>query len=520
MLVHQLIQFYARSFSDELMISEAGRKFSFLSGNAYINRIGNLLLAKGLSAGDRVAILGENSADHIMLFFAAGELGVVMVPMNFRLAIDELEYIVTDAGAKLLIVTDPESLEKAEKLADRIEGMEVYANFESESENWNDALNSCDDTPCPSPESLAPDTSILQLYTSGTTGRPKGVVLTHQNLLSLSLQNVGGLLNKPGVGTRELIIAPLFHVGGLATAIIALLAGGGVVLHRAFDPDAVADTLERDGITAVFMVPLMIQALIHGVTDIHQRDFSLLKRITYGAAPISETLLGEAISVFDCEFVQYFGQTETCGGVLSLAWPDHQKALAGQPELLRSCGRSMAGVDLRVCDENGNELPGGETGEFVVKSDTNMISYWRLPQETGKTLKDGWIHTGDAGYVDENGYAFLRDRIKDMVVTGGENVYPVEVEAVLSGHPSILEVAVIGIPDEKFGEALLAVVAVKPGASLTRDELVAFSRDKIAGFKIPRQLKIVDALPRNASGKVLKTVLRDPYWEGMDRSIG
>jgi len=520
MLAHQLIQFFARSFPDELMISEQGRNFDFASGNKYINRICNLLLAKGLSVGDRVSILGENSADHIMLFFAAGQLGIVLVPLNFRLAVDELEYIIRDAEATLLLVTDPGSLQKAEKLAVRIEGMEIYANFGSGASNWNDSLNSCDDSPYASHESLTPNNAILQLYTSGTTGRPKGVVLTHQNLLSLSLQNVAGLLNKPGVGTRELIIAPLFHVGGLATAIIALLAGGGVVLHRAFDPGAVVDTLEHDGITAVFMVPLMIQALIHGVSDIRQRDFSRLKRITYGAAPISESLLSEAILIFDCEFVQYFGQTETCGGVLSLAWPDHQKALAGQPELLRSCGRSMAGVSLKVCDAEGNELPVGETGEFVVRSGTNMISYWKLPQETQKTLIDGWIHTGDAGYIDENGYAFLRDRIKDMVVTGGENVYPVEVENVLSGHPSILELAVIGVPDEKFGEALLAVVALKPETSLTQDELLEFSRDKIAGFKIPRQMKIVDALPRNASGKVLKTVLRDPYWAGKDRSIG
>jgi acyl-CoA synthetase (AMP-forming)/AMP-acid ligase II len=520
MLVHHLIQFFARSFPDELMVSEVGRRFSFVSGNTYINRIVNLLQATGLSAGDRVAVLGENSADHIMLFFAAGQLGVVLVPLNFRLAVDELEYIVRDAEATLLVVTDSESLKKAEKLAARIAAMEIYSNFESESSNWNDALDSSYDTPCANVESLTSNNAILQLYTSGTTGRPKGVVLTHQNLLSLSLQNVAGLLNKPGVGTRELIIAPLFHVGGLATAIIALIAGGGVVLHRAFDPGVVADTLEHDGITAVFMVPLMIQALINGVADIRQRDFSRLKRITYGAAPISEGLLNEALLVFDCEFVQYFGQTETCGGILSLAWPDHQKALAGQPELLRSCGRSMAGVSLKVCDEDGNELSNGETGEFVVRSGTNMISYWKLPQETHKTLKDGWIHTGDAGYVNEDGYAFLRDRIKDMVVTGGENVYPVEVESVLSGHPSILELAVIGVPDEKFGEALLALVALKPGTALTEDELLEFSRDKIAGFKIPRQLKIVDALPRNASGKVLKTVLREPYWAGKDRNIG
>jgi len=312
----------------------------------------------------------------------------------------------------------------------------------------------------------------------------------------------------------------MFHVGGLATAAIAIMGGGGVVLHRAFDPDAVVHALEHDGITAVFMVPAMIQALLHGVSDIHQRDFSRLKCITYGAAPITEGLLREAIKVFGCEFVQYFGQTETCGGVSSLTWHDHELALSGRPELLRSCGRSMAGVRIKVCDQQGNELPCGETGEFVVKSDSNMISYWKLPLATEETLQDGWIHTGDAGYLDEDGYAFLRDRLKDMVITGGENVYPAEVENVLGAHPSILEVAVIGIPDEKYGEALLAIAALKQGASLTQDELLEFSREKIAGYKIPRALKIVDALPRNASGKILKTALRDPYWAGRGRSIG
>ena len=520
MLTHQLIQFFARSFADELMVSESGRSFTFASGNIYVNRIANLLLAKGLSAGDRVAILGENSADHLMLLFAIGQLGMVMVPLNFRLAVGELEYIIKDAEASLLLVTDNDSLKKAEQLAARIKGIEVYSNFKSEAGDWLDEVDGRKQTPVQAAEPLVPDGILLQLYTSGTTGRPKGVMISHRNLLSLSVQNSAGLMNRPHVGSRDLIIAPLFHVGGLATAVIALLAGGGVVLHRVFDPAAVVDALEGDGITAVFMVPAMIQALIHNVPDIRQRDFSHLKCITYGASPISEGLLREAISVFHCEFVQYFGQTETGGGVLSLTWNDHQMALSGRPDLLRSCGRSMAGVSIRVCDKRGNELPCGKTGELAVRSDTNMVSYWKLPQETQQTLKDGWIYTGDAGYLDENGYAFLRDRIKDMVVTGGENVYPAEVEQVLGAHPSILEVAVIGIPDQKYGEALLAVAVLKQGASLGQQELLEFCREKIAGYKIPRQLIIVDALPRNASGKILKTALREPYWAGKDRSIG
>jgi len=520
MLTHQLIQFFARSFADELMIGEKGRSFTFGSGNSHINRIAGLLSAKRLSAGCRVAILGENSADHIMLLFAAAQLGMVMVPLNFRLAVDELEYIIRDAETSLLLVTDADSLKKAEKLSARIEGMEVYSNFPSHAKSWNDEVENQDAVTLHAGEALTPQSPVLQLYTSGTTGRPKGVMLSHQNLLSLARQNSAGLMNRPGHGSRDLIIAPLFHVGGLATALIALLAGGAVVLHRMFDPAAVVDALERDGVTAVFMVPAMIQALIHQVEDIRQRDFGRLKCITYGASPISESLLREAISVFDCEFVQYFGQTETCGGVLSLTWNDHRAALSGQPELLRSCGRSMAGVSIKVCDRQGNVLPAGETGEFAIKSDTNMLSYWRLPRETQKTLKDGWVYTGDAGYLDEQGYAFLRDRIKDMVVTGGENVYPAEVENILGGHPSILEVAVIGVPDEKYGEALLAVAALRNGTTLTHGELLEYCREKIAGYKIPRQLKIVEALPRNASGKILKTTLREPYWAGKDRNIG
>lgn len=519
MLVQQLIQFYAQSFPEELMLSEVGRPFSFAGGQARIDRISNLLTAKGIGPGDRVAILGENSADHIFLLFGAAQIGAVLVPLNFRLAVDELEYIIGDAGSSMLLVTEETSLQKAEKLLERIEGMEIFTGFASSESRWEDALDGCTAGPVVSPAGMSKLDPILQLYTSGTTGRPKGVMLSHQNLMSQSVQSSAGNLSKAGIGTRDLIVAPLFHIGGIGTSTNALLAGGAVILHRVFDPAMVVDTLENDRITAVFLVPAMIQALLHGVPDIRERDFSHLQRITYGAAPISETVLCEAIDVFDCEFVQYFGQTETCGGVLSLTSYDHQKALAGRPDLLRSCGRCMAGIEIKVCDERGNELPSGETGEFVVRADSNMISYWNMPEETAKALRDGWVYTGDAGYMDEEGYAFLRDRIKDMVVTGGENVYPVEVEMVLSHHPSVLECAVIGIPDERYGEALLAIVALKSGASLTIEELVEFSREKIAGYKIPRQMKVVDELPRNASGKILKTVLREPYWAGKDRSI-
>ena len=206
------------------------------------------------------------------------------------------------------------------------------------------------------------------------------------------------------------------------------------------------DALEHEHVTAVFMVPAMIQAIVHGVPDLEARDFSGLRRVSYGAAPISESLLARAIEVFKCEFVQYYGMTETCGGALSMTWPDHQSALAGRPELLRSCGRAMAGVGVRIVGVDGAELPRGATGEIAIRSSTSVKGHWKLPDETGRALRDGWLHTGDAGYMDAEGFRYLRDRMKDLVITGGENVYPVEVERVLGGHPSILEVAVIGVP--------------------------------------------------------------------------
>jgi acyl-CoA synthetase (AMP-forming)/AMP-acid ligase II len=524
MLIHQLLQFHARSFAAApMLIGEGGHELSFAAGLARTEAIARLLLAQGLVPGDRVAILGENSMDHILILFGAAMAGMVAVPLNFRLAPRELEYILVDAEARMLVVPDRSSLEKGVELAGRVAGLRVFSGAPGVDgvPHWEAAQAavprsvSLGDT-----DRFSPTDVVLQLYTSGTTGFPKGVQLTHANIVGLALHSWCGLLSKPGPGSRELVIAPLFHVGGICTATNTLLAGGAVLLHRSFDPERVMDALEREHVTAVFMVPAMIQAIVHGVAGVEKRDVRGLKRVSYGAAPISESLLARAIEVFNCEVVQYYGMTETCGGALSMTWPDHQAALAGRPELLRSCGRAMAGVGVRIVGVDGTVLPQGETGEIAIRSTTNMKGYWKLPDETRRALRDGWVYTGDAGYMDTEGFVYLRDRMKDLVITGGENVYPVEVERVLGGHPSILEVAVIGVPDERFGEALLAVAVLRPGATLELDELVAYARDHIAGYKIPRQLTVVEALPRNASGKLQKAELRAPYWAGRQRPIG
>jgi acyl-CoA synthetase (AMP-forming)/AMP-acid ligase II len=270
---------------------------------------------------------------------------------------------------------------------------------------------------------------------------------------------------------------------------------------------------------SVFMVPAMIMAVLQ-IPDIEKRDFSGLKQIFYGASPISEAVLRRAMEVFGVDFIQMYGMTETGGTVVNLTVEDHQRALAGKPELLLSCGRPSVGVEVRIMDFDGNECPTGEVGEIWIKSDTNMLGYYNLPEATASSLTDGWVHSGDAGYMDEEGYIYLKDRIKDMVVSGGENIYPVEVENAIAHHEAVADVAVIGVPDEKYGEALLAFVVLKEGASLTVEEMIEFCRERIAGYKIPRKLEIIGEMPRNPSGKILKKELRKPYWEGIDRSIG
>jgi acyl-CoA synthetase (AMP-forming)/AMP-acid ligase II len=301
--------------------------------------------------------------------------------------------------------------------------------------------------------------------------------------------------------------------------VFGIFAGMETLLHRTFDPEVVVRDIEQHNVCNVFMVPAMIMAVLQ-LPGIEQRDFSRLAQVFYGASPISETVLRRAAEVFQCDFIQMYGMTETTGTVVNLSAEDHRRALAGRPELLRSCGRPSVGAEAMVVGSDGNELPRGEVGEIWLKSDTNMQGYFNLPDETCANLTQGWVHTGDAGYMDEDGYLYLKDRIKDMVVSGGENIYPVEVENAVAKHASVADVAVIGVPDEKFGEALLAFVVLKPGSSLELDELVTFCRDKIAGYKIPRQLEIVDELPRNPSGKILKKVLREPYWGRAGRNIG
>jgi acyl-CoA synthetase (AMP-forming)/AMP-acid ligase II len=503
LLLHDGFDFFASTREHLCFAVDGERSISYGDARREANRFAHAMRRAGLAPGDRLAYIGANSIEHALLYYAASKVGVVPVPLNPRLTTGEIAFVLADSGARAIVADDEVAARLPNDLACRV------AIGASVPDGWVPFDEWIAVQPDTDPAHRGRPSDVLyQMYTSGTTGRPKGVLLTQRSVLTNCAQVSAGLGYGIDSGDRWLIVAPLFHAAAVITAFNCVIGGGCLVIHRGFDAAAVVASLAHERISLTTLVPSMIHACLTTVPDVAAHDYGSLRAIAYGGSSIAEPTLRRAIEVFGCDFYQGFGQTESSAGLTYLTEIDHRLALDGRPELLASCGRALPGTEIRIVDPFGETLPTGEVGEVVARGPQLMDGYWNQPDETARVLRDGWLWTGDAGSLDDAGYLTIRDRIRDMVVTGGENVYPREVEGVLAMHPDVLDVAVIGLPDERWGEAVHALVVVEPGTALDEASLETHCRAHLAGFKVPRRFEVVASLPRNASGKVLKAELR------------
>jgi acyl-CoA synthetase (AMP-forming)/AMP-acid ligase II len=505
----------AKARGARIALEFEGRTTTYAELETRANAAAHLLQRLGAKAHDRVAWLSRNCDTFFEVFFAATLIRACLAPINFRLAEAEVAFILQDSDAVLFFVSD-EFFPMAQRIVAGLDrDIRLIAIGAQPDQLCYPILRDLEPTTPPqaTPEG---DDDVLQLYTSGTTGLPKGVRLSNDNyacFLEVSPQIEGFSYDGEEV---VLIVMPLFHVAGTNVSFAGLAHGCRVIVVADFAPAAVLQLIARQRVAHVFIVPAMIQMLLQA-PEIEGADLTSLRSIAYGASPISEAVLAAAKARFGCAFVQFYGMTESAGAGSFLA------PLAHTGDKLRSCGLPWPGLEVKICGAAG---PTGapalvrEVGQSAIRGAAVMKGYWRRPEATAETVIDGWLLTGDAGYQDEEGYFYVHDRVKDMIVTGGENVYPAEVENAIFGCPGVADVAVIGVPSERWGEAVKAVIVAKPGEAPSADAVIAWARARIAAYKAPKSVEIIDALPRNASGKVLRRELRAQYWQGRDRAIG
>jgi long-chain acyl-CoA synthetase len=497
--VADVVREHARLRGDHVAVRHGDAALTYAQLDERSSRLANALCALGAGEGSRVAYLGRSAPEVVELLFAVSKIGAVLVPLNWRLSTPELAAVLQDAGAPVLVAAPP-YLDVTAELTQPL-GVRVVAVGPE-----YDRLLAAHGATDPGRRGEAHDV-VVQMYTSGTTGVPKGVLTTHRNLAAAAETSPYWHFDAASVSLTPL---PMFHNGGIGWAFLGLWHGATTIIVSEFDAADVLDTFERQRVTNAVLVPTMLQ-LLTAVPGAADRDFSALRSIAYGASPITTPVLKAALRTFGCSFFGVYGLTESTGGVVQLEPEDHDPD-GPRAHLLRAAGKPLPWVEVRVVDPaTGVDLNPHGVGEVWLRAPNVMAGYFNRPDETAAALVDGWLRTGDGGYLDDEGYLFLTDRIKDMIVSGGENVYPIEVEEALAQHPDVADVAVIGAPDERWGETVMALVVPRPGTAPTADELVAYARERLAGYKLPRIVRLVDELPRTPSGKVLKRELRERY---------
>jgi acyl-CoA synthetase (AMP-forming)/AMP-acid ligase II len=504
-----LLPRHARERPTAVALRFGDRVTSYAELDVHSNQVVHALRAMGLRPGDRVAYLGKNSDRYFELLFGCAKANLIFVPVNWRLALPELTTMLGDADARVLFLGN--GFEQAGASLD-LPDIEARLSMGTDYAPWRDAQPAG-----PISIEIDPGDTALILYTSGTTGLPKGVELTHRNMILLLSTYDGSSANPFGLDARTIVCLPPYHIAGTGIGTMALAMGATATVLEEVSVTGIIETIERDRITSVVLVPAVILMLVQHC-EANPADLSSVRTLTYGASSIAEDLLLQAMRVFsNASLCQLYASTEATGVATFLA-PEHHDPARGK---LRSSGRAFASIELRIADAEGNPLPPGRVGEIVLRGPTVMKGYWRNPDATRAAFfAGGWLRTGDAAYMDEDGFVYIYDRVKDMIVTGAENVYPAEVENAIFGHPAVADVTVIGVPDPRWGEAVKAIVVPREGMTPTQDEIIAWARERIAGFKLPKSVDFVQALPRNPTGKVLRRELREPYWRGQTRQVG
>ena len=516
MLLGDIPERNARFYPDKAAVTDSEVKISHAQFYDRVKRLGNFILSAGLGKGDRVAVLSHNCHQYLELYFACVGIGTPVVPLNFRYSPSELLYVIRDSGARMIFYAREYagSIDVLKQNPTEIVHFICVNDSERESMTYNEIVSCCSAVP-PAVSIDEDDVAVLG-YTGGTTGKPKGVMTTHRNIIT-SCYNTA---LERGISLNDIFlnVPPVFHAGGANSMFAFAFLGATNVFLNTSSIDLILKAVKEHRITNFVLVPTMIMSLLEN-PNIGRYDLKSLKEIYYGTAPISVEPLKRLMKLMNCRLSQTYGMTETFVPVSILKAEDHVWMGEAAVQRLSSAGRPVMGVKVKIVDDRGNDVETGRVGEIMVQGKNVMKGYWKQPELTREVLKDGWLSTGDLGYMDELGYLFIVDRKKDMIISGGENIYAKEVEDVLFSHPDVANAVVIGVPDEKWGEAVKALVVKKKGTEFTEKELIDFCKERLAGYKKPKSVEFMQDFPKSAAGKILKRELRQKYWQGREKKI-
>lgn len=519
MLIGDMLRRDAKLYGKKIGLIDGEKRLSYSELNHRVNRLANGFVRFRLEKGNRVAVMANNCYEFVEAYFAVAKVGLVIVPVSPRLSTDEMSYIMGHSDSSALIY-DEEFQKDIDEIRKDIPQVKYFLCIRKGREGGGDDYESflqksSEDEP-KTQTSLNENDMVMIMYTSGATGKPKGVMTSHRNVMA----NTMTLSFEHRIVPEDitLLVMPLYHNGGLWPTMVHFYRGGRVILLERFDVETVLSLVEKEKVTFLNLVPTTLIRLISH-PDLGKYDLDSLRTIMYAGAPIALSKIREAMQKLgEHRFYTGLGSTEASGSMLSLPTSEH--VLEGpMAAKLPSVGRDSINVEVRVVDAQGRDVKIGEVGEIIAKGDNIAMGYWKLPEETAETFRDGWLYTGDMAKVDSDGYVYIVDRKKDMIISGGENISSKEVEEVIFRHPAVQEVAVIGVPDEEWGESIKALVALKPGMTATEKEIIDYCMDSLSSFKKPRTVEFMDELPKNPAGKVLKSELRQRYWKGREKNV-